>query len=823
MSRNHDGGPPVRTNNFFDIGVVGRRTGITMKANVKKDADGLDNIDDFWSDDKDDNVHNGSQYQGINMMNKNGNGGSSHDNEDFSTWLGLPSPSTQRQRRQQEQHQQHYLEQDLPEELLSTPTSRRSQLVPISEGSGSRRGLSLPGGAMYHNAPDEYQSPSFHAVKKRLIFTQESSDIDPGEEDDNLAGSTFEQHALTPFLQRKSHSNSPALDRLVSASMEKNALFKINSTASSPSQTLPSAKSAATSVSAHRSNSRLQMRSIVEARRTGRSKAFDFGSELTNDGDEGIDELNDDVNWPGGYDDGEGIDVGIDDIDTPLVETTPPRPVQQKVNPLSLGAPVGYKLKANMATSKPNAQRFVQSKEEDDRIHHGRADRDEDDDRLRFSDEDVYDEENEEGNGYHEILINKHREIRDPMPRRQIVNTSNSKMTDQSSKAAAASASAKKSKLASKKAKTTSGGSDLAEASADENKENGRVRSSSTQRAKSKSNSRSNNIESSTETYSRRSKITKDGSSSASQNKTQSGPPHMTPVELVEVPVVPDVTTEEQGVRRSHRVKIAPLKFWQNERVVVCRDKDMPTPIIKSVIRAENPVSAIPGLKSQKRKRQGTAAVDSSKGHPAPDKLAYRQSQKQAREIDDNEDEIEGSASELEEYDGEHALQGSRGLLGLKDEVSSMQAEVLVFGTDEKTSRVIAESKNALRFRSVESGQYLFHRGLEDTDSLASGTIKIKRNGIKPVSSATKNATTIFYVIKGIVQVTVHETEFVVSTGGHFIVPRGNQYGIRNRSKKESLLFFVQSKAPPSLNTIDSLYKKPLSIRNEVVEPELGT
>ncbi|KAI1317161.1 hypothetical protein EDD11_008952 [Mortierella claussenii] len=35
---------------YFDIGVVGRRTGIKMKPGIKKDADGLDNIDDFWND-----------------------------------------------------------------------------------------------------------------------------------------------------------------------------------------------------------------------------------------------------------------------------------------------------------------------------------------------------------------------------------------------------------------------------------------------------------------------------------------------------------------------------------------------------------------------------------------------------------------------------------------------------------------------------------------------------------------------------------------------------------------------------------------------------
>jgi len=52
----------------------------------------------------------------------------------------------------------------------------------------------------------------------------------------------------------------------------------------------------------------------------------------------------------------------------------------------------------------------------------------------------------------------------------------------------------------------------------------------------------------------------------------------------------------------------------------------------------------------------------------------------------------------------------------------------------------------------------------------------------------------LFYVLKGIVQVTVNESKFVVSTGAQFVVPRGNQYSIANLSRMESHLYFVQGK-----------------------------
>src|SRR5690554_7526001 len=51
------------------------------------------------------------------------------------------------------------------------------------------------------------------------------------------------------------------------------------------------------------------------------------------------------------------------------------------------------------------------------------------------------------------------------------------------------------------------------------------------------------------------------------------------------------------------------------------------------------------------------------------------------------------------------------------------------------------------------------------------------------------------------VQAMVHETTIVLSAGGQFLVPRGNQYSITNVSRNESHLFFVQAKT--SITTAD--------------------
>ena len=99
-----------------------------MKANIKKDADGLDNIDDFWDDDN-----------GGDQSNNEPNDQEEYDDNDDGA-RDMSPPAQQRQ-----QQAQGYMEQELLQELLSTPTSRRSRNVPMSKGSTSGLSSSVRG------------------------------------------------------------------------------------------------------------------------------------------------------------------------------------------------------------------------------------------------------------------------------------------------------------------------------------------------------------------------------------------------------------------------------------------------------------------------------------------------------------------------------------------------------------------------------------------------------------------------------------------------------------------------------------------------------
>jgi centromere protein C len=50
----------------------------------------------------------------------------------------------------------------------------------------------------------------------------------------------------------------------------------------------------------------------------------------------------------------------------------------------------------------------------------------------------------------------------------------------------------------------------------------------------------------------------------------------------------------------------------------------------------------------------------------------------------------------------------------------------------------------------------------------------------------------VFYVIEGAVTFEVHESSYILCTGGMIIIPRGNSYYIENITERVTRLFFAQ-------------------------------
>ncbi|TEB18934.1 hypothetical protein FA13DRAFT_1744891 [Coprinellus micaceus] len=218
------------------------------------------------------------------------------------------------------------------------------------------------------------------------------------------------------------------------------------------------------------------------------------------------------------------------------------------------------------------------------------------------------------------------------------------------------------------------------------------------------------------------------------------------------------------GVRRSRREHIKPLEYWRGERVVYGRPdfsqvdpvKVLPIPQIREIIR----IPKEPAVPLGKRKR----------GHS------------------------QRARSKTAEPGGPHSKNNVRFNPedGWDDETPS-NATVLDYRTGNEVERRIAWTAKMVNPQPVANNTWSFDKIFGDADFIASGQLVIPPNSRKP-SKATKDNTYIFYVIEGAVNLKIHETSLVLSTGGMFMVPRGNMYFIENIGQRDAKIFFTQAR-----------------------------
>ncbi|ODQ64518.1 hypothetical protein NADFUDRAFT_66618 [Nadsonia fulvescens var. elongata DSM 6958] len=242
------------------------------------------------------------------------------------------------------------------------------------------------------------------------------------------------------------------------------------------------------------------------------------------------------------------------------------------------------------------------------------------------------------------------------------------------------------------------------------------------------------------------------------------------------------------GLRRSNRIKIKPLDYWRNERVVYCLDKmddadsDSPLiPEIREIIKLKPPVEKI---KTMAHKRKPKHAAGDDDGSDNETGRRTTKNRRRAR-VDISSG---GSDSELEPGIGEFTI--------------DPRVDAVVFdypnveipgGGFESTQRTIAWSAGSVAFEPVKNNSYKLAT-LFDADSryAAGGVIALDPKGVKPMKGSRKNHY-FFHVVKGAVEVNISDNIFHLKRGGSFEVSRGNYYSITNRSKGESQLFFVQT------------------------------
>ncbi|WFD17733.1 mitotic fidelity of chromosome transmission- protein [Malassezia arunalokei] len=230
-----------------------------------------------------------------------------------------------------------------------------------------------------------------------------------------------------------------------------------------------------------------------------------------------------------------------------------------------------------------------------------------------------------------------------------------------------------------------------------------------------------------------------------------------------------------EGLRRGKRHRIAPLDWWRGERALYGKP-DEPTgdaltgvvaPVLKQVIRV--PRAPGEGTFSGMRRFRAKPAGYAQPGRP-PGSRNYVPRLSPVEEDEDDEEAAEAWEADTDPY-----------------------GRVMDADTNTEVTMRIACTAAGIRPRPAFNQAFSYEKIFGISDFMAAGVLVIPEGGEKPAKPSKDNNYT-FVVLRGVVQVMVHRTRFVIASGGMFLVPKGNTYHIRNVSQREVRLFFAQAR-----------------------------
>ncbi|EPZ36852.1 Mif2/CENP-C cupin domain-containing protein [Rozella allomycis CSF55] len=131
-------------------------------------------------------------------------------------------------------------------------------------------------------------------------------------------------------------------------------------------------------------------------------------------------------------------------------------------------------------------------------------------------------------------------------------------------------------------------------------------------------------------------------------------------------------------------------------------------------------------------------------------------------------------------------------LKGYKEQRDSIELPILDFESKKEKEKIIACTRDSKGARKI-AGVGLKIKNNFDEKSMVSGLMVFDPKSEKSNSNSGAFSM-VFYVVSGIFEVSIHKNTFILSVGGQFHVPRGNQYKIRNVTQREAKLFFCNCK-----------------------------
>lgn len=267
---------------------------------------------------------------------------------------------------------------------------------------------------------------------------------------------------------------------------------------------------------------------------------------------------------------------------------------------------------------------------------------------------------------------------------------------------------------------------------------------------------------------------------------------------------------DSEGIRKSTRVKVPPLEYWRNERIVYERKNSKPYLDIDKIVTFEQS-SESEEEREKKRRRKHVKVVTRTEeediNDPATnntDTSMLDDSSRNFRSINNmiirgqKKDNSNNPDSNLIERIERGQVQNARWIQDgfLQGTVNS--------SADETSSEIIAYAPNisqAERTKRTNKDKYTLSVMFDKyKDLFASGILRLPASGMRD-STESHNAFITFYVIEGVVEVTVGKNTFITPSGCSFQVPSFNSYSFKNKGRGEVKLFFVQVIVPETFNS----------------------
>ncbi|OLN91999.1 Centromere protein 3 [Colletotrichum chlorophyti] len=225
------------------------------------------------------------------------------------------------------------------------------------------------------------------------------------------------------------------------------------------------------------------------------------------------------------------------------------------------------------------------------------------------------------------------------------------------------------------------------------------------------------------------------------------------------------------NVTRSGRQSFRPLAFWKNEHVTY--DEDLAfedgkkgnkflLPSVKEVVRVEEEEQ-----EARKRRARGRKPGRPGKGR--------------RRQVESDEEE-ESEPWEMDPGSVEGEIVVWQPEHEFNPPAINEQVEI-----DEDR---IAISASAIQTRDIRDATFRFAKTLS-LPFFGSGVVDLPPGAEKRPKNSRKMHM-VFFVHEGKVLVTVHETQFRISAGGMWFVPRGNYYSIQNDYEIPARIMFAQ-------------------------------